>query len=231
MSALDRLGLRLILPVGMLLFALSGCSSPPEPHAGGEGGGPGGTAGGPTPAPPGVGTTVEVGASDSIGPAPGSPGALYGYRFRQTDPGSDRFTYYDRYLSFYFRPAPDALHFQIENKQNSIVWIDWEKTTMLTPDGPTSTTAHASTTYSDRFGTLSPTQIGGLQRYSDYVFPMDYLRDPGTSGLQVHRQLFPEDETAPNYNGREFGVDFAVRVDNQPRTYSFRFRVISVLPR
>lgn len=174
---------------------------------------------------------IAAGASDSIGSAPGSPGAKYGYRFRQTDPASTGFTYYDRDLSFYFRPAPDALHMQIENKQNWSVWIDWDRSQMMSPDGNTSKPAHATTQYKDRFSSQAPVEIRGLDRYSDYVLPMDFLLDPGASDQQLHRPLFPEDDTAPNYNGRDFGVDLAMRVNNQPRTYSFRFRVISVLPR
>ena len=174
---------------------------------------------------------ISAGASDSIGSAPGSPGAKYGYRFRQTDPGSGSFTFYDRDLSFYFRPAPDALHFQIENKQNKSVWIDWDRSQMMGPDGTSSKPAHATTTYRDRFSAQAPVEIRGLDRYSDYLLPIDYLLDPGTSDQQLHRPMFPEDDTAPNYNGRDFGIDLAMRVDNQPRTYTFRFRVISVLPR
>ena len=174
---------------------------------------------------------IAAGAADSIGSAPGTPGAKYGYRFRMTDPGSGSFTFYDRDLSFYFRPAPDALHFQIENKQNKSVWIDWDRSNMMSPDGTSSKPAHATTRYTDRFNSQPPVEIRGLDRYSDYVLPMEYLRDPGTSDEQLHRPMFPEDDTAPNYNGRDFGVDLAMRVDNQPRTYSFRFRVVSVLPR
>jgi hypothetical protein len=174
---------------------------------------------------------MSAGAADSIGSAPGSPGAKYGYRFRMTDPGSGSFTFYDRDLSFYFRPAPDALHFQIENKQNKSVYIDWDRSNMMSPDGNSSKPAHATTRYRERFNAQPPVEVRGLDRYSDYLLPMDFLLDPGGSDEQLHRPLFPEDDTAPNYNGRDFGVDLAMRVDNQPRTYSFRFRVVSVLPR
>lgn len=174
---------------------------------------------------------IQAGAADSIGSAPGTPGAKFGYRFRQTEPGSDRFTYYDRDLSFYFRPGPDVLRFQIENKQNKSVWIDWDRSLMMSPDGTSGKLAHATTKYLDRFRAQAPVEIRGLDRYSDYVLPMYFLLDPGGSEEQLHRPLFPEDDTAPNYNGRDFGVDLAMRVDNQPRTYTFRFRVVSVLPR
>ena len=198
---------------------LAGCSSPPSPH------------GAAAAEPVDLTSPTQVGVSDTVGAAPGSPDAQFGYRFRQTQPGSDRFTFYDRDVSFYFRPTPEALHFQIENKQDRVIWIDWDRTSMLTPDGATSKAAHAPSTYRERFSVQAPTQIRGLQRYSDYVFPIEYLVDPGQSDQQVHRPLFPEGDTAPNYSGREFGVDLAMRIDNQPRTYSFRFKVVSVLPR
>ncbi|MBI1798279.1 MAG: hypothetical protein HYR73_01165 [Candidatus Eisenbacteria bacterium] len=213
---------RLRWPVAGVLATviLWGCSaSPPpvSPNAGNAG-------------PSGPDSRLATGAADTVGPSPGSAGAKFRYRFRQTLPASDRFTFYDRELSFYFRPAPDALHFQIENKQDRAVWIDWDRSQVLAPDGSTSRAAHATTTYRNRFNTQAPVQLRGLQRYSDYVLPMDYLQDPGGSEDQIHRPLLPEDDAAPNFNGREFGVDLVVRIDNQPRTYSFRFKVVGVLP-
>jgi len=209
----------------MLALLTPGCSSPPEPHS---------------PAEPAVGSApdasgstsspYQVGAADSVGNT-GSPDALYRFRFKQTDPASDRFTYQDRELSFYFRPAPDAMHFQIENRKDRPVWIDWERSKVYDPLGRTDRVAHASTRWTDRFATQTPTQISGLQRYGDYVLPMDYLLDPGTSTDQLHRPLLPEDASAPQYDAHDFGVDLVINVENQARTYAFRFRVVSVLPR
>ncbi len=59
---------------------------------------------------------------------------------------------------------------------------------------------------------------------------MDNLLDPGADDRQLFRALFPEDENAPQYSGRDFGVDLVFRVNDQNRTYPFRFRVVSVLP-
>ena len=176
-------------------------------------------------------TNVQVGASDSVGASAGSPDALYRYRFKQIDPSSERFTFQDRDLSFYFRPAPDALHFQVENRQNRPVWIDWERSQFLDPLDSTGKIAHGTTRWTDRYSVQPPTQIMGLQRYGDYLLPSDYLLDPGASDRQVHRALFPEGESAPQFDGREFGANLVFRIADQPRTYSFRFRVASVLPR
>ena len=43
--------------------------------------------------------------------------------------------------------------------------------------------------------------------------------------------LLPEDSSAPTYAGKTFGVDLVFMVENQPRTYSFRFQVQNVIPR
>jgi len=171
------------------------------------------------------------GASDSVAAAPGSPTALYRYRFTQILPGSERFIFQDRDLSFYFRPAPDALYFQVENRQNRPVWIEWDRSIFHDPLEGNSQVAHATTRWADRFNVQASTQISGLQRYGDYVLPMDYLVDPAGSDQQLHRPLLPEDTTAPQYSDKEFGVDLVFRVEDQPRTYSFRFKVASVIPR
>ncbi len=175
---------------------------------------------------------VVVGASDSVGAIPGSPDALFRYRFRQVEPSSDLFTYQDRDLSFYFKPTPDALHVQIENRQGRPVWIVWERSTFLDPNGGTGKLAHSSTRWDDRFRAQPDTQIPGLQRYTgDYLLPLDYLYDPAGGEQQTHRPLFPEDQRATQYEDKIFGVDLAFLVEERPRTYSFRFRVVSVIAR
>ena len=73
------------------------------------------------------------------------------------------------------------------------------------------------------------TQVAGLRTYSDYVIPMSALVDPAGSTEQMHRMLLPEDEQAMQYTGRSFGVDLVFMVDDKPRTYPFRFEVVSVI--
>ncbi|MGH7729672.1 MAG: hypothetical protein ACRENJ_00285 [Candidatus Eiseniibacteriota bacterium] len=186
----------------------------------------------PPPAPDQGLTRVVVGASDSVGALPGSPNAQFLYRFRQIDPASDRFVFQDRELSFYFKPTPDALHVQIENRQDRPVWIVWERSTFFDPNGGSGKVAHITTRWDDRFKAQPDTQIPGLQRYTgDYLLPLDYLFDPAGHAQQTHRPLFPEDHRAPQYADKVFGVDLAFMVEERPRTYAFRFRVVSVIPR
>jgi hypothetical protein len=208
------------LAAAILLIVLSGCSGSPAPESA------------PPPPEPEQGLThVSVGAEDSTAAIPGSPDAPFRFRFRQVDPASDRFTFQDRELSFYFRPTPDALHFQVENRQDRPVYIQWDRSTFTDPNGNTGKIAHSSTQWSDRFKSQADTQISGLQRYSDYVLPLDYLLDPAGGSDQLHRPLFPEDRTAPQYSDRSFGVELAFLVDGRPVTYPFRFRVASVIAR
>jgi len=210
--------------LALLGFALAGCAAS---------GGPGGAA-----EPSGLPevdretgyTGIVVGAADSAGWQFGSETAAYRYRFRQIAP-SGSFSFRDRELSFYFRPSTDALHIQVENLTDRPVWIDWDRSTFRVPrEGTTDRVAHASTRWQDRNGALAPTQIPGMQRYGDYMFPMSYLVDPGGKDAQLHRRLLPEDDTAIHYQDAEFGVDLVFNVDERPRTYTFRFKVASVIP-
>lgn len=214
-----------LLAASLVAAFLSGCASSPP------GGAPPGAAEPVAPRSEADNQALVTGASDSTASAPGSSTALFRYRFTQVLPGSDRFTFQDRDLSFYFRPAPDALYLQVENRQNRPVWIDWDRSAFHDPRGGTGQVAHATTRWADRFNVQAATQLAGLQRYSDYVLPLDYLVDPAGSDQQLHRALLPEDTTAPEYSDKEFGVDLIFRVEDQPRTYSFRFKVASVIPK
>jgi hypothetical protein len=204
----------------VLVGQLLGCSSGPSPETLE-----------PPPTPDAGLSRVVSGADDSVGAIPGSPDAAYRYRFRQVDPASDRFTFQDRELSFYFKPTPDALHFQVENRQDRPVLIQWDRSSFSDPNGGHGKIAHSTTRWGDRFKVETDTQIPGLGRYGDYLLPVDYMLDPAGSDQQLHRPLFPEDHTAPQYADRYFGVDLAFMVEERPRTYSFRFKVASVLAR
>jgi len=178
-------------------------------------------------------STAVSTAADSVGAVPGSPDALFVYRFRQTEPASSgTFAFRDRDLSFSFRPSPNALYFGVENLQGRPVQIDWDRSVFYDPDGRTGKVGHSTSRWRDRFSTQAYTQVLPQQRYSDYVFALDDLLDPGASPeTQLRRPLLPEDTSAPTYAGKSFGVDFTFIVENQPRTYTFRFQVQSVIPR
>lgn len=207
-----------------LAVAIGGCTAGAPPPEG--------------PPPPGAAAPAATapepivsGSADSVSVLPGSPGALYRYRFRQVDPPSERFQYQDRELSFYMRPTPAAIHFQVENRQDRPVSIDWDRSRFVDPYERMGPIAHATTRWRERYSAQAPTVIPGLQRHSDYVFPVEYLVDPGATDEQLHRMLFPEDSSAPQYNDRYFGMNLVFIIEGQPRTYPFRFRVASILPR
>jgi len=207
-------------------FLLPGCSAGPDPQ---------------TSAPPPSSTAspkddagfsrIVSGSDDSTGALPGSPEAMYRYRFTQSDPPSDKFTYRDRDVTFYMRPTPSALYFQVENLQGLPVWIEWERSVFYPASGLPGKLAHSTTQWKDRYAVQPPTQIPGTQRFSDYTLPLDYLFDPGSSTEQLHRRLLPEDSSAPQYTNATFGMDLVMRIEDKYRTYRFRFRVVSVIPR
>lgn len=209
-----------------MTLVLAGCAATPPAST------PGGAPASPAPAgAEGAVGAIVRGAPDSVGDIPGSNDALYRFRFSQIQPGSDRFTFQDRELSFYFRPAPDALHFQVENRQNRPVWIDWSRSVFYPSEGGDDRVVHRGTRWADRFRDQPPTQVLALQTYSDYVFPMELLVDSGGRDEQLHLPMFYEDARAPQYSGRIFGVDLVFTIEDRQVTYPFRFRVESVIPR
>lgn len=211
-----------------VLALLAGCSSAPSPEA---------------PAAPRAvvdrdptSAQVIAGAADSVNSIPGSADAMYLYRFKQIEPGSSTFNFRDRDLSFVFRPTPSALYFRVQNLQGRPVTIDWDRSTFSDPDGRNGKVAHNTTRWQDRFSPQAQSLIPGQTEYSDFTFPMDYLLDPGTNqgsdpDAQPRRPLLAEDQTAVTNAGRTFGVDLAMLIEGQPRTYTFRFQVASVIPR
>ena len=178
-------------------------------------------------------STAVTNAADSVGSIPGSPGAMFVFKFRMTGPpGGSSFAYRDRDVSFAFRPSPNALYFSVENLQGRPVMIDWDKSTFYDATGRSTRVGHSTTRWNDRYSPEAQTQVNGGQRYSDYVFARDDLLDPGgTPDTQLRRPLLPEDTGASTYAGKSFGVDLVFIIENQPRTYPVRFVVQAVIPK
>jgi hypothetical protein len=168
-----------------------------------------------------------------VGSIPGSPGAMFVFKFRMTGPpGGSSFAYRDRDVSFAFRPSPNALYFSVENLQGRPVMIDWDKSTFYDATGRSTRVGHSTTRWNDRYSPEAQTQVNGGQRYSDYVFARDDLLDPGgTPDTQLRRPLLPEDTSAPTYVDKTFGVDLVFVIEGQPRTYPVRFVVSAAIPK
>lgn len=210
--------------VTVLALALAGCGSAPEP---------GTSQPPPQDQAPIAASTAVSNAADSVGALPGSANAAFVYRFRQTEPAaSGTFSFRDRDLSFSFRPSPNALYFQVENLQGRPVQIDWDRSVFYDPNERSGKVGHSTTRWRDRYSVQAVSQVLPQQRYSDYVFALDDLLDPGAQPeTQLRRPLLPEDTSAPTYAGKSFGVDLAFLIEGQPRTYTFRFLIQSVIPR
>ena len=212
-----RIGVTLGFAVAAAV-TLAGCAAAPAPQGTAT---PHAASPPPESLPPGSVSGVVTDAHES----------LYDIRFTMTLPGSAKFNFKDRDLSFYFRPTPEALTMQVENLQNRPVWIDWDRSVFRDVVGRSYKVAHSTTQWKERYSVQSQTQIAALQPYADYLLPMDYLLDPAGSDQQLHRPLVPLDTSAPQYSGLDFGVDLVFLIESQPRNYSFRFKVASVIPR
>jgi hypothetical protein len=230
---------RPLLRVAVLAAAVAlvcGCSAPIEPEATHAQPPPAGDTPAAAPNEEAPARTAEgfsrivAGSGDSTSALPGTVGAQYRYRFGMIQPSGENNAFQDRDLSFYFRPSPASIYFQVENRQNRPVVLDWGRCIFYGPTGRTERAAHSTTQWDQRFSSQSPITISGLQRYGDYVFGMDYLVDPSGSGRQLHRIMFPEDAQAMQFTGRVYGMDLVFLIEDRPRVYSVRFKVESVIP-
>jgi len=109
------------------------------------------------------------------------PDAAFVYRFKQTEPAaSGTFSFRDRDLSFSFRPSPSALYFGVENLQAGPSRSTGTARCSTTPRGGAGG-GHSTLRWRDRFQAQAYAQVMPQQRYSDYLFPLDDLLDPGAS--------------------------------------------------
>jgi hypothetical protein len=111
------------------------------------------------------------------------------------------------------------------------VIIDWNKSTFIDPYGRTAKIAHATTRWADRYGTQAQTTLAACSASPTTASQATSSWNRAAAPDQLHRPILPEDASAPQFNDAVFGMDLVFLVEDQPRTYSFRFKVASILPR
>ena len=207
--------------------AIAGCSSSPAP----EGSAPPPAA----PAAAAAGSGIVSGAPDTAGAVPGSPNALYVFRFKQIDPSSSQFNYRDRDLSFYFRPSPSGLYFRVENLQGRPVQLDWDHSCLLRRERAfgqgrprhhalerplRATRLHADRRRSSSSGTT-------CSRSSTWWIPVP---PPAPTRSRTSRWC-PRTRARPPTRAARSESTSCSSIEDRPRTYPFRFQVASVIPR
>jgi len=129
--------------------------------------------------------------------------------------------YTDNYIDISFVVTKNQINYEILNKTDSGIKINWDDLSFVSPAGRASRIIHSGVRLIDRNNSQAPTTIPPESRISDVAIPSEniqYIKNGWQQGL-----LFEGDYVF--YNGKEFSVYFPIEIKGQKKEYLFKFKI------
>lgn len=155
------------------------------------------------------------------------------YSVRMTNPvGSEGMTFEDDRISVNWVFNESRLGFELKNNAKNPIKIDWNNVSYINPDGTAKKVIHGGVRYINRNDLLSPTVVPPTANIEDIIVPADninYVSGTGysSSGWEV-RPLFPNGESALEYEGKTFSVFMPLEINGETYNYTFTFSISDV---
>lgn len=127
----------------------------------------------------------------------------------------------DSNIDISFVISKNQINYEIINKTDSGIKINWDDLSFVSPSGRASRIIHSGVRLIDRNSTQAPTTIPPGSRISDEVIPSEniqFIDKDWQQGL-----LFEGDYAI--YNGKEFSVYFPMEIKGHKKEYLFKFKI------
>jgi len=165
---------------------------------------------------------------------------LYHYDISLEDPiQSETLEFTDSLISIKFEIRKKEIGFNIKNKSNRAIKINWDEIVYISPSGAAHRVIHSGIRYIDRDKPQAPSVIPPNAYFSDIIVPSDniyYLEVPRTGivdldlknlkleGWRVHDLIYP----AQDLKGKTFKVYMPLEIDGEKKNYTFTFKIKDV---
>lgn len=137
--------------------------------------------------------------------------------------------YSDDAISVQYKIVTDAVVFQLMNKTNNPIKVDWNQLSYIDSTGLAQKIIHTGVKYNNANEYQQATIIPPQARIEDQLVPTKNLWfEEGKYGGWRTNPLFPEGPSADKLIGQEFGLFFPLEVNGQVINYNFRFRIESI---
>jgi hypothetical protein len=150
----------------------------------------------------------------------------YNWRFSLEQPKpSEKLEYSDDFIDVVFTIGETQIGFDIQNKTDSGIKINWDELSMIYPTGTSSRVIHSGIRLMDRNAPQAPTIIPPNAKVSDILIPSEniyYLS--GQYGGWNYHPLFGGDNSLA-WNDKEFSIYFPLEIKGSKKEYNFKFKI------
>lgn len=157
------------------------------------------------------------------------------YRFwhvySMTEPArSSSKTFEDKNISVRFWLDEKKVHFQLKNRSDGPISINWAKASFINADGSAHPLANSSSVFTDKRNNPEPSELKPGEKIVDFIVPVDNVEKLEEWTWYVYPMFNQKDDRAYENRGKTIGVDLPIQANNRWKTYAFRFQVTNVIP-
>jgi len=149
----------------------------------------------------------------------------YNWHFALQEPKpSEDLAFSDDFIDVLFTIGGTQIGFDIRNKTDSGIKINWDDLSIIYPGGTSSRVIHSGIRLMDRNNPQAPTIIPPNARVSDVLIPSEniYYVSGQYGGWREH-SLFGGDGLS--WDGKEFSIYFPLEIKGNKQEYTFKFKI------
>ena len=138
---------------------------------------------------------------------------------------SDTLSYSDDSIDVQFQVLNTQIAFDIQNKTNSGIKINWDELSFVSPEGTSSRVIHSGIKLIDRNAPQAPTVIPPNAKIHDILIPSEniFYSDSKFDGGWKETRLFPQD--ANLLDNSSCSVYFPLEIRGEKKEYTFKFNI------
>jgi hypothetical protein len=150
------------------------------------------------------------------------------YSFALIKPAeSQELKFEDQALSIGFLIVKPQITFQLVNKTDQPIKIDWIQVSYVDTSGSAHKVTHGGVRIIDRNSALPPTSIPPTAKVEDFIVPTDAISLQ--SGKWETNDLLPQGPVAKALEGKTFSLFMPLEVNGAVKNYLFTFKITKVV--
>jgi len=128
----------------------------------------------------------------------------------------------DDIIGIYASKDVEQIAFDIQNKTDRGIKINWDDISIIYPDGTTSRVIHSGVKLIDKSNPQALTIVPPNARVNDILAPTDKITST-SAGWQTAPLFGGNDRLF--WNDKEFGVFFPLEIKGEKKEYTFKFKI------
>lgn len=152
------------------------------------------------------------------------------YTFIMTKPKvNEKLFYEDKSIKILFNITSEQINFQLNNKTEDLIEINWNKVTFVDFNSESQKIFHSNIKFIDKEKIMPETIIPPLAKINDFILPSVNSYYGEYSKSWVSNTLFPYlYKDSKELINKTFGVFFPLKINNITQNYYFTFQIKNI---